>query len=84
MYEMLIKEYLKKLTLNDINNFALKYNFKLQPNEDKIIYNFIINNWKEVYKGNPNKAFLKLKGQVSSDTYNFAITLYNQFKDKIN
>ena len=84
MYEMLIKEYLKKLTLNDINNFALKYNFKLQPNEDKIIYNFIMNNWKEVYKGNPNKAFLKLKGQVSSDTYNFAITLYNQFKDKIN
>jgi len=83
MYEMLIKEYLKKLTLNDINNFALKYNFKLQPNEDKIIYNFIINNWKEVYKGNPNKAFLKLKGQVSSGTYNFAITLYNQFKNKI-
>lgn len=84
MYEILIKEYLKKLTLNDIKNFALKYNFKLQPNEDKIIYNFIMNNWKEVYKGNPNKAFLKLKGQVSSDTYNFAITLYNQFKDKIN
>ena len=84
MYEMLIKEYLKKLTLNDINNFALKYNFKLQPNEDKIIYNFIMNNWKEIYKGNPNKSFLKLKGQVSSDTYNFAITLYNQFKDKIN
>ena len=83
MYEMLIKEYLKKLTLNDINNFALKYNFKLQTNEDKIIYNFNINNWKEVYKGNPNKAFLKLKGQVSSGTYNFAITLYNQFKNKI-
>lgn len=84
MYEILIKEYLKKLTLNDIKNFALKYNFKLQPNEDKIIYNFIMNNWKEIYKGNPNKSFLKLKGQVSSNTYNFAITLYNQFKDKIN
>ncbi len=83
MYEVLIKEYLKRLSLKDINDFANKNNMPLQAGEDKIIYDFIMNNWKEVYKGNPNIAFDKLKQKVSQNTYNNAIALYNEFKGKI-
>ena len=83
MYEVLIKEYLKRLSLKDINNFANKNNMPLIIGEDKIIYDFIMNNWQEVYKGEANKAFLKLKQKVSSNTYNNIMTLYNEFKDKI-
>lgn len=83
MYEVLIKEYLKRLSLKDINNFANKNNMPLINGEDKIIYDFIMNNWQEVYKGDANKAFLKLKQKVSSNTYNNIMTLYNEFKDKI-
>ena len=83
MYEVLIKEYLQRLSLKDINNFANKNNMPLINGEDKIIYDFIMNNWQEVYKGDANKAFLKLKQKVSSNTYNNIMTLYNEFKDKI-
>ena len=83
MYEVLIKEYLKRLSLKDINDFANKNNILLKDGEDKIIYDFIKNNWKEVYKGDYNKAFNSLKKEVSIDTYNAIINLYNEFKDKI-
>lgn len=83
MYEVLIKEYLKRLSLKDINDFANKNNISLNPGEDKAIYDFIMNNWIEVYKGNANKAFEKLKQVVSPNTYNTAIALYNEFKDKL-
>lgn len=83
MYDILIKEYLKKLSLNDINNFANQNGTPLNPGEDKVIYNFIMNNWKEVYKGDANKALGKLKGQVSPNTYNNIINLYNQYKGMI-
>ena len=83
MYEVLIKEYLKRLSLKDINDFSNKNNMPLINGEDKIIYDFIMNNWQEVYKGDANKAFLKLKQKVSSNTYNNIMTLYNEFKDKI-
>jgi hypothetical protein len=61
---------------------ALKYNFKLQSGEDKTIYNFIMNNWKEIYSSDHTVAFQKLKNLVSVDTYNFAIKLYNEYKNK--
>lgn len=83
MYEVLIKEYLKRLSLKDINDFANKNNMPLINGEDKIIYDFIMNNWQEVYKGDASKALLKLKQKVSSNTYNNIMTLYNEFKDKI-
>lgn len=83
MYEALIKEYLKRLSLKDINDFAVKNKIVLQKNEDKIIYDFIMENWKEVYKGNAKLAFEKLKKTLSNETYNNVITLYNKFKNKI-
>ncbi|MBQ9014385.1 MAG: hypothetical protein IJ094_12705 [Bacilli bacterium] len=83
MYEVLIKEYLKRLSLKDINDFVSKNNILLKDGEDKIIYDFIKNNWKEVYKGDYNKAFNSLKKEVSIDTYTAIINLYNEFKDKI-
>ncbi len=83
MYEVLIKEYLKRLSLKDINDFAEKNNMPLKKNEDKVIYDFIMNNWKEVYKGDAIKALNKLKQKVSSTTYNNIMALYNEFKDKI-
>lgn len=83
MYEVLIKQYLKRLSLKDINDFANKNNMPLKQGEDKVIYDFIINNWQEVYKGDAKKAFEKLKQVVSSNTYNAAMKLYNEFKDKI-
>ncbi len=83
MYEALIKEYLKRLSLKDINDFANKNNMPLKKNEDKVIYDFIVNNWKEVYKGDGSKAISTLKTKVSDETYNNILKLFNEFKNKI-
>ncbi len=83
MYEVLIKEYLKRLSLNDINDFANKNNMPLNPGEDKTIYNFIMNRWQDVYKGDAVKALSELKSSVSPQTFNNVMILYNEFKDKI-
>lgn len=83
MYEVIIKEYLKRLSLKDINDFANKNNISLKDNEAKIIYDFIMKYWMEVYKGDSNKVFIKLKEKVSENTYNNIIKLYTEFKDKI-
>lgn len=83
MYEMLIQNYLKKLSLNDINDFANKNNMPLNPGEDKIIYEFIMKYWEEVYKGDGNKVFNKLKNHLSPNTFNNIIMLHNKYKDKI-
>lgn len=83
MYEILIKEYLKKLTLKDINDFAIRNNMPLNNGEDKVIYDLIMNNWKDVYKGNPTSVFNTLKNKVSQNTYNNIIMLYNKYKGMI-
>lgn len=83
MYEMLIKNYLKKLSLKDINDFAIKNGAPLLNGEDKIIYDFIMKNWMEVYKGNSILALSKLKNKVSDNTYNNIVNLYNKYKNKI-
>lgn len=82
MYEVLIRKYLSKLTLNDINNFANKNNMPLKQGEDMVIYNFIMNYWQILYKGNSSEVFLRLKPLVSNETYNNAIILYNRYKNK--
>lgn len=83
MYEVLIKEYLKRLNPKEITEFASKNGMPLVPGEEKIIYDFIMNNWKQVYKGDAYQAFNKIKPMISSNTYNNIIMLYNEFKDKI-
>lgn len=83
MYEMIIENYIRKITVNDINNFANNNNILLSQGEDIILYNFIKKFWKEAYKGNINIVFQKLKNQVSENTYNTAIMFYNKYKHLI-
>ena len=83
MYEVLIKEYLKRLSLKDINDFANKNGMPLKQGEDKIIYNFIMQNWQEVYKGDGLKTLGTLKGKVSDETYDAIIKMFNMYKEKI-
>ena len=83
MYEAIIKKYLGLLSLKDINDFANKNNMPLKPGEDKIIYDFIMKYWKELYNGNSKDVFIEYKKYVSNETYNNTVTLYNNVISKI-
>ena len=83
MYEALINTYVNHLSLDDINDFANKNGIKLNNGEDKVIYDFIKSNWKQVYKGDTLKELYKIKEKVSPDTFNVILNLYNKYKNKI-
>lgn len=83
MYEALISRYIKNLSIDDINNFANKNNMPLNNDEAQVIYVLIMNNWKDIYKGDPTNVFNTLKMKVSENTYNNIMILYNQYKGMI-
>lgn len=81
MYKKLIINYINnKLTVNDIDNFSINNNIQLKDNENKIIYNFIKNNYNELLNKN-DEVFKKLK--VSDSTFKSCIQIYNKYKNKI-
>jgi len=49
----LISRYVSKMSIEDVNNFAIKKNVVLSPEELEFVYSFIKKNWEQIIK-NPN------------------------------
>lgn len=76
----LIKEYIKKITEEDIYNFALKEGITLLNNEVKIIYVYLKNYWQVFLNEDSTFLFEELKEKVEPKTYDKLIELYNKYK----
>ena len=83
MYELFIKNYIKKMTINDVYNFANKENYVLLDYEAKVILYYIKNYWQIILKENPTNVFNNLKKEIRPETFNKIIQLYNQYKHYI-
>lgn len=82
LIEKLIKRYVDKITINDVYDFALKENIKLNDNEAKIIYSYIKNNWKEIIFDDYKPILEKAKPNLNSETYLKIEELIIKFKNK--
>ena len=82
MYELIIKEYINKLNINDIKKYAYNNNISLNDNETNYLYNFIKNRWRELYRKKDITILYKLKDNINIDAYNHIITLFNKYKNK--
>ena len=82
MYKALIREYVKKISLKDINDFAIKNNIAVKKEECKILYDFIKSRWEEIYDSD-NFNFNCLKGKISDELLNNIFILYNKYKSFI-
>lgn len=80
----LISEYVKRLTKDDVNNFALKQGVSLTDEELDIIYNYVKKDYKTVIYGNPRVILDELKTKVKPFTYSKIENLYQQFKRYLN
>ncbi len=78
----LIGQYVNKLTINNINDFALKNNINLNENELNILLNVAKNHYREVLNGNDLEVINYLKDNLSKDNYDKIISLYNEYKNK--
>ena len=46
----LIKAYMGRMTINDVNNFAISKNIHLSPEELNFVYDFISKNWEQIVR----------------------------------
>ncbi|NLL44594.1 MAG: DUF2624 family protein [Mollicutes bacterium] len=83
MNELLIKQYINRLTHQDIDAFAKQYGLVLKENEIEIIYDCIKNNWRTILYGNPRNVLNELKQELEPITYNKLEQLYIYFKEKL-
>ena len=82
MNEFLIKNYISKLTLNDIEKFARKNEIELNEKELKIIEIHIRNDWKTIIYGDPTPVLNNLKEKINKVQYQKIENLYKEYKDK--
>lgn len=83
MNQFFILNYIKKLTKNDIVNFANKQNISLTNEEVDIIYFYIKNRYQDFFMGHEKELLEEIKKKVSHDTYLKILEYYQIYLDKM-
>ena len=76
----MVEPYINKMTKNDINNFALNNNIKLNNNELDFIYNFIKSRYKDILNNPNNFNLVKYKNNFSNDNFIKINAIVNKYK----
>ena len=81
MKDYLIIEYVKKLTVDDVKNFAKLKNINISDSEAIILYNYIKNHYQELLN-NDSKIIKEIKDQINPNTFKEVYKLYLEYKIK--
>lgn len=82
MYEIIIRDYIKKLTEEDIIKYGKRKNIDISNEDAKILFVYAKNYWKEFYKGNPTELINELKEKLEPKTFNTLYKIYIDLKQK--
>ena len=82
MQKYLISEYIKKLSVNDIIDFAHKKGFDIPYSDAVILYSYAKKYYQEFIDKNPQNIIKELKDKLSPDTFKGAYKLYLEAKIK--
>lgn len=77
----LIKNYVSKMTIEDLDTFAKKNDLRLSVGELDFLYRFVKKNYEALYV-NPNIDLSKYKKHFSEENYTKIINLVNEYKIK--
>ena len=78
----LIERYMNKLTIEDVNNFALKKNIILSESELTFTYEFIKKNWDKILS-NPNLLNLnRYKNMYSEENFEKISEVFKEYYSK--
>ena len=80
----LIKYYINKLTIKDVSNFAISKNIHLSNDELNFTYNFIKNNYEEIFIYKKNFNIDKYKNYFSEENFPKIKTLLTEYLIKFN
>lgn len=84
MYEIIIRDYVNKLTEKDIVDYSKRKNIELNDDEVKILYLYAKNYWREFYKGNPDDLISELKEKLRPQVFDSLYKIYMDLKGKLN
>ena len=82
MKEKLISEYVNRMTLDDVNKFALQNGINLKDDEIKLIYDRIKSDWHTIVFGNPRAILDELKSKLDNASYQKIEAMYVYFKNR--
>ena len=82
MNKLLIVEYIKKLSKEDILRYGLKEDIVLTKNELDLIYNYIKNRYNDIFN-NPLEILDEIKDKVRNSVYDKLMELYDKYKNYI-
>ncbi len=82
MNNYLIKEYIKKLEIDDIKKFAKSKNISITDNDAIILYTYAKNHYQEILDGNDKLVIKELRNKLNSNTFKEAYKLYLEYKIK--
>ena len=82
MISKLIENYVNKMTISDVNNFALSNNINLNNTELDFVYNTIKKNWYTLIYGDYTSIFNNIKDKFDTNTYKKIEELFFYFKNK--
>lgn len=79
MFNNIISNFVNKLSIADVNNFALKNNINLNSNELDFTYNFIKNNYKNILDNPNNFDLTQYKTKFSDENFVKIEKLFNEY-----
>ena len=82
MKERLINEYVNRMTLDDVNKFALQNGINLKDDELRLIFTYIKNDWRTICFGNPRGILDDLKNKLDCNSYSKIESLYTFFRNR--
>lgn len=80
MYEIVIKDYINKLTEEKIIEYGKKKDIDISLEDAKILYVYAKNYWKEFYKSYPQDLIDELKEKLNPNTFNKLLEYYKKAK----
>ena len=82
MKELIIKQYIDKLTKKDIYDYGIKNDIILDTNSLNIIYDYIKKDWQIILFGDITPIVNNLKSKINNDTFSKIEKLYLKTKEK--
>lgn len=82
MHRILIENYIKQISKQDIVMFANKNNVNLLKKDVDILYHYLKNYWQELLYGDALKVFTKLEYELGSEKVQIIKKLYEFYYDK--
>ena len=82
MQEYLIGEYIKKMTVKDIIQYAQKNNVLIDECDATILLIYAKKYYKDFISGNPTEIIRELKNKLSVNTFKEAYKMYIEAKMK--